>query len=130
MLSLYLMPPQIKASCLINTHPHDNYSKICLLNLVICQVQSKNRLLMTTQRPWVRILTLMSRFKKVMWISRWPRHINWWSGYSAIFLLFWYFCLKHISFFELVIVMRINAFYLLKSPLLDPEIQINAPCIH
>ena len=48
----------------------------------------------------------MLEFQRVIWISKRPWHINWWSGNSAIFKLSWYFCRKCISFVEIVTVMR------------------------
>ena len=48
----------------------------------------------------------MLEFQRVIWISRRPRCINWWSGYLAIFKLSWYFCCKCISFVETVTVMK------------------------
>ena len=50
----------------------------------------------------------MLGFERAIWISRRPRRINWWSGYYAIFKLSWDFCRKHISFVELVTVMRLR----------------------
>ena len=49
------------------------------------------------------------RFERAIWISTSPGHLNRWTGYSAIFTLSWYFQQKHISFVELVAVMRINS---------------------
>ena len=40
----------------------------------------------------------MLRFERAIWIIRRPRHINWWSGYSTIFKLSWYFFPKAIVF--------------------------------
>ena len=75
------------------------FAGVCVLHLVLCQVQSKD---------WAKILTSKLGFERAIWFSRRPRRFNWWSGYYAIFKLSWYFCRKHISFVELVTVMRLR----------------------
>lgn len=62
--------------------------------------------LFLTTHHWVfkdtlNVLTWNLRFGREMWISRWPRHITRWTGYSAIYKLSWYFHPQHIIFVEL-----------------------------
>ena len=56
----------------------------------------------------------MLRFQRAIRISRRPR--RWSSGYSEVLKLSWYFCRKHISFVQIVTVMRINS-SLFQTPL-------------
>ena len=65
-------------------------------------------------------------FVTVIWISC---RINWWSGYSAIFKLRWPFRSKHISFIELVTVMRLNASYPVHQPTARPPAWQAYQCI-
>lgn len=49
------------------------------------------------------------RLKIAKWISSRPRRNGGWNEYSALCKLYWYFLRKHISFVELVTVVRKNA---------------------
>ena len=63
-------------------------TRLCVFRLIVqCQVQSKDRLTIATQKPWARILTSVLGFERAIWISWRPRRNNWWSGYSAILKL-------------------------------------------
>ena len=64
-----------------------DYKALCICLIVQCQVQSKDRRTMATQKPWARILTSVLAFERAIWISWRPRRNNWWSGYSAILKL-------------------------------------------
>ena len=106
-------------------------TRLCVFRLIVqCQVQSKDRLTMATQKPWARILTSVLGFERAIWISWWPRSNNWWSGYSAILKLSsldkncffpkaYYFCCAFYSFGNKRLCL-LNASYLLNAPTWTP----------
>lgn len=86
-------------------------SIVCALHLIQCQVWNKERLIMTTQWPWTRILSSELRFDWQWHGLKTAKTYQWVNCIICYSLTLFVFSLMNISLDELVTIVRTNASY-------------------